>query len=184
MEGFRRWEYVAELTVGARVSGLGEISFGYFSCWAILLIAMKEHDFTEVVSLILKEDKRYDAAAYVYLRKALDYTIDQERKKQGKVLKRPRHVSGQELLLGIKDYSLDQFGPMTYTVLTSWGIKACEDFGEMVFNLIEYGVFSKNDQDSREDFKAIYTFEEVFKKPFEPTRKRLKRPTYRAIDTL
>lgn len=142
---------------------------------------MKEHDFTEVVSLILKEDGRFDAAAYIFLRKALDFTIDEERKKQGKVLKRPRHVSGQELLLGIKKYALEQYGPMTFTVLRAWGLRCCEDFGQIVFNLIEYGVFSKNDQDSMEDFKSIYTFEEAFEKPYEPAEKRLKRPMYRSL---
>ncbi len=147
---------------------------------------MKEHDFTEVVSLIVKEDPRYAKNGYLFLQKALNFTIDRERKRQGKVVTKTtkRHVSGQELLDGIREYALDQYGPMTYYILTSWGIKKCEDFGEMVFNLIEYGVFSKNDNDEREDFAATYTFKEAFEKPFKPKKRFLKRPTYRAIESL
>lgn len=147
---------------------------------------MKEHDFTEVVSLIVKEDPRYSKNAYLFLQKALNFTIDKERKRQGKVVTKvsKRHVSGQELLDGIREYALEQYGPMTHFILTSWGINRCEDFGEMVFNLIEYGVFSKNEQDSRDDFASIYSFEDAFLGPFRPKERRLKRPSYRSIETL
>ncbi|EDY82154.1 hypothetical protein VDG1235_1774 [Verrucomicrobiia bacterium DG1235] len=147
---------------------------------------MKEHDFTEVVSLIVKEDPRYAKNGYLFLQKALNFTIDKERKRQGKVVTKvsKRHVCGQELLDGIREYALDQYGPMAHYILTSWGITKCEDFGEMVFNLIEYGVFSKNENDSREDFSATYTFKDAFLKPFQPKEKKLKRPVYRAIESL
>jgi len=147
---------------------------------------MKEHDFNEVVGLIVKEDSRFAKDGYLFLQKALNFTIDRERKRQGKVVTkgRKRHVSGQELLDGVRQYALDQFGPMAYYMLTSWGICRCEDFGEMVFNLIEYGVFSKNESDSRDDFAATYSFEEAFQTPFKPTRHFLKRPNYRSIESL
>ena len=147
---------------------------------------MKEHDFSEVVELITKEDPRYAKEAYIFLQKALNYTIDKERKRQGKVVAKTsrRHVSGQELLDGIREYALEQYGPMAHFILTSWGLSRCEDFGEMVFNLIDYGVFSKNDEDSKEDFASIYTFEEAFIEPFKPKTRRLKRPSYRALESL
>lgn len=149
-------------------------------------MAMKEHDFNEVVSLIVKEDPRYAKESYLFLQKGLNFTIEKERKRQGKVVTKvsKRHVSGQELLEGIRDYALEQYGPMTHFILKSWGIDRCEDFGEMVFNLIEYGVFSKNDQDSKEDFASTYTFEEAFVKPFQPRKRTLKRPNYKVIESL
>jgi len=147
-------------------------------------IEMKEHDFNEVVSLILKEDDRYAKESYVFLKRALDFTMDQERKKQGLSVSKQRHVSGQELLTGMRDYATEQFGPLAFTVLTSWGLKRCEDIGEMVFNLIDYGVFSKNEDDTREDFSSIYDFGDAFVKPYQPKRRILKRPRYRAIESL
>ncbi len=146
---------------------------------------MKKQNFAEMVNLIVKEDDRYTKGAYTFLKEALDFTMDKERKRKGKVVtKRQRHVTGQELLEGVREYAMDQYGPMAFTVLTSWGLEKCEDFGEIVFNLIEYGVFSKNDDDTKEDFTAIYTFEEAFLKPFQPERKRLKRPRYKVIESL
>ena len=44
------------------------------------------------------------------------------------------------------------------------------DFGDIVFNLIEYNVFSKTENDRREDFADIYTFDDAFVKPFRPSR--------------
>ncbi len=146
---------------------------------------MKKQNFLEMVNLIVKEDDRYTREAYGFLKEALDFTMDKERKRMGKaVSKTQRHVTGQELLEGVREYALEQFGPMAYTVLTSWGLERCEDFGEMVFNLIEYGVFSKNEDDTKEDFAAIYDFEEAFLKPFQPDRRRLKRPRYKVIESL
>ena len=146
---------------------------------------MKKQNFLEMVNLIVKEDDRYTREAYGFLKEALDFTMDKERKRMGKaVSKTQRHVTGQELLEGVREYALEQFGPMAYTVLTSWGLERCEDFGEMVFNLIEYGVFSKNEDDTIEDFAAIYDFEEAFLKPFQPDRRRLKRPRYKVIESL
>ena len=83
---------------------------------------------------------------------------------EGKV----RHVSGQELLAGIRAYALDQYGPMTLTVLSEWGVRGCEDFGELVFNMVENNLLAKTKDDSRDDFKNGYTFEEAFRKPFLP----------------
>ena len=146
---------------------------------------MKKQNFLEMVNLIVKEDDRYTREAYGFLKEALDFTMDKERKRMGKaVSKTQRHVTGQELLEGVREYALEQFGPMAHTVLTSWGLERCEDFGEIVFNLIEYGVFSKNEDDTKEDFTAIYDFDEAFLKPFQPDRRRLKRPRYKVIESL
>jgi uncharacterized repeat protein (TIGR04138 family) len=79
-----------------------------------------------------------------------------------------RHVSGQELLGGIRDYALAQFGPMTQMVFEEWGIKRCEDFGEIVFNMVEIGLLGKTEKDSREDFANGYDFDDAFRKPFRP----------------
>ena len=75
-----------------------------------------------------------------------------------------------ELLEGVRQYALKEFGPLVITVFESWGIRACEDIGRMVFNLIDAGVFGKTEEDSMEDFKSVYDFQEAFVKPFAPTK--------------
>ena len=78
-----------------------------------------------------------------------------------------RHVSGKELAEGIRDYALQEFGPLALTVLRTWGIQRTEDFGELVFHLVEAGKLGKTEKDTRADFAHVYDFDEVFARPFE-----------------
>jgi uncharacterized repeat protein (TIGR04138 family) len=137
---------------------------------------MQDLDFNEVVELIHKEDPRYDRKAYTFIRHGLDQTVKELRKKDAERTQRSQHVSGSELLEGLRNYALDQYGPLAKTVLNSWGITRCSDFGDLVFNLIEYNVFSKTENDRREDFADIYSFEDAFVRPFLPSKKSRSRP--------
>lgn len=124
--------------------------------------------FDEELDKIIAKDSRYTREAYIFVREALDHTqkaITKPSRDEG-----PRHVSGQELLAGIRDFGLQQYGPMTLTVLNEWGIRCCEDFGEIVFNMVENALLAKTEKDSRDDFKGGYNFEEAFRKPFLPRR--------------
>ncbi|NBD37409.1 MAG: hypothetical protein GVY10_02440 [Verrucomicrobia bacterium] len=126
---------------------------------------MSANKFLEVVELIRKEDDRYASGAYVFVRQGLDSTLKGMRKREGGVM---RHITGSELCEGIREYALEQFGPMARTLLEEWGVHRTEDFGEIVFNLVEYGIFGKTEEDSRADFRHVYSFEEAFSKPFQP----------------
>ena len=138
---------------------------------------MQDLEFSEIVGLICKEDARFERHAYSFVRQALDHTVKELKRKSPERTGKSLHVSGAELLQGIRLYALDQFGPLTKTVLNKWGIRRCSDFGDIVFNLIEYNVFSKTESDRREDFADIYDFEEAFVKPFAPARSRRPRAT-------
>ena len=129
---------------------------------------MQSINFEEVVDKIVAHDSRYDREAYFFLREALGYT----QRTIGKASKGElRHVTGRELLNGVREYALTQFGPMTITVLEEWGVRSTEDFGEMVFNMVEHNLLAKQETDSRDDFKNGYDFSEAFKKPFLPSHK-------------
>jgi uncharacterized repeat protein (TIGR04138 family) len=143
---------------------------------------MQDLDFDEVVELICKEDPRYDRKAYTFLRQGLDHTVKELKRKEAAKAGKSQHVTGAELLDGLRSFALDQYGPLTKTVLNAWGIKRCGDFGEMVFNLIEYNVFSKTENDRKEDFIELYSFEEAFVKPFLPAnRPKFGPPTAEAL---
>lgn len=131
----------------------------------------QDPDLAEIISLICKEDPRFDRKAYDFVRAGLDQTVKDLRKKDAGRAERSRHVNGPELLEGLRLYALDQFGPLAKTVLNSWGLNRCTDFGEVVFNLIDYNVFSKTENDRREDFSDTYDFEDAFVKPFQPAKK-------------
>jgi uncharacterized repeat protein (TIGR04138 family) len=128
---------------------------------------MQKIGFAEALESVVGSDPRYQRDGYIFLRDALDFTTKQQKKIKGVSV---RHVTGPELLDGVRRYALKEFGPMVMTVFDSWGIHSCEDVGHMVFNLIGAGVFGKTEQDSIEDFKNVYDFEEAFVKPFAPAK--------------
>ena len=128
---------------------------------------MQAASFEEAIEQIAARDRRYHREAYFFLREALDHT----QKMIGKLPKKNevRHVSGQELLNGIREYALQQFGPMTLSVFEEWGVTCCLDFGEIVFNMVETKLLAKTENDSREDFRKGYDFHDAFRKPFLPS---------------
>ncbi len=130
---------------------------------------MHEVSFEETLDQIIARDPRYQRDAYFFVREALDYTQKNMAKGTRGTI---RHVSGQELLGGIRAFALEEFGPMTMTVFEEWGIRACRDFGEIVFNMVESGLLGKTEQDSRADFEGGYDFDDAFRKPFLPSHKR------------
>lgn len=126
---------------------------------------MQEVDFDLKLERILSRDRRYAREAYVFVREALDFTQKLiSRESQGAM----RHVTPQELLDGIRQYALQQFGPMAATVFEEWGIKNCGDFGEIVFNMIDGELLAKTENDTRDDFQNGYDFTIAFRKPFWP----------------
>ena len=132
-----------------------------------LFLFMQKIGFAEALDSIVASDPRYQRDAYVFLRDALDFTTKQQKKVKGATV---RHVTGPELLGGVRQYALKEFGPLVMTVFDNWGIHSCEDIGNMVFNLIGAGIFGKTEEDSIEDFKNVYDFEEAFVKPFAPAK--------------
>ncbi len=134
---------------------------------------MQEPNFDQVLERILARDARYQRDAYLFLREALDFTQKKVSKENKDTV---RHVTGQELLEGIREFALTQFGPMTVTVFEEWGVRRGEDFGEIVFNLVENGLLSKTEQDSRDDFKGVYNFDQAFRQPFLPKNRLITPP--------
>ena len=101
-----------------------------------------------------RRDGRYHERAYLFVLAALEYA-------QGRLPAR-RHLSGGELAWACRDFALDQFGLLASTVLAYWGVAATEDFGRIVFMLIDVGLLARQDSDRIEDFDQVYDFAEAF----------------------
>jgi uncharacterized repeat protein (TIGR04138 family) len=128
---------------------------------------MLKVNFPEAIERILRKDQRYEREAYFFLREALDYTV--------RLLNKPaqgprRHVTGKELLEGVREFALEEYGPMALRVLHTWGIASSEDIGNIVFNLVAQGVLGKTNEDRLEDFSGGYDFAQAFAGPFLPRR--------------
>lgn len=135
---------------------------------------MQPIDFEGELSKILEKDTRYHREAYVFLRQALDYC-------HKSILKSGRkpetlgenHVTVAQLLDGIRQFALEEYGPMAMTVLNSWGVESCSHFGDLVFNMVEFRLLSITEKDTREEFAKGYDFHEAFRAPFRPPSKML-----------
>ncbi len=119
-----------------------------------------DEDLIEEIETLAERDGRFHKDAYLFIYKALRYTV----KMLGKIsLPREQcHISGRELLGGISEYGLDQFGPLARSVFARWGVHETRDFGTMVFNLVDAQLMSKTKDDCIEDFVDIYDFSEEF----------------------
>jgi uncharacterized repeat protein (TIGR04138 family) len=137
---------------------------------------MKKLHFQEAVEMMVEANPSFSPHSYYFMREALDFTIKMlDKPTSGKA----RHVSGSELLEGIRKFAIEEYGPLAKRVLNTWGIHACEDFGRIVFIMVENGVLGKTDQDRIEDFTGGYTFDEAFVRPFQPSKPRLEPSTKR-----
>ncbi len=114
----------------------------------------------ERLKQVVARDGRYHVNAYRFVYEALDYTVKQLDKK--------RHISGRELLEGIKNLAIEQFGGLACMVLGIWGVSKTADFGNIVFNLVEADLMSRSEDDTREDFDGVYDFREVFRIDSKP----------------
>lgn len=122
---------------------------------------MTGHDGIEDrIQAVRRRDRRFARSAYYFVLDALDHTMvslgrDTETGEE-------RHVGGRELLSGIHELASQQFGPMGELVFARWGIRSPEDFGEIVFNLVDAGLLSRRAEDSRLDFVTDQDFDGYF----------------------
>lgn len=112
---------------------------------------------------IVRRDPRYALEAYEFVGDALEHTqrlLGRVPPKEG-AGERDVHVSGAQLLEGVRDLALREFGLMARTVFRAWGINHTADVGEIVFNLIDAKLMKKTAEDSLDDFRDVYDLDQV-----------------------
>ena len=112
----------------------------------------------ETLGQLQRRNPRYAVEAYLFVLGGLHRRLAQ--------LDRPRHISGAELAVSVRDLAIERFGLLARTVLEHWGVHSTEDIGEIVFLLVDHGVLTKEETDRREDFADVYSFEEVFESEY------------------
>ena len=110
----------------------------------------------------------YPVDAFLFLQRGLDFTVRRlhgdppEEQGHRKGQAESRHVSGQQLCYGLRDFAIQEYGLMARTVLKYWGIRNSLDFGRMVFALVEADLLQKTEQDRIEDFEDVFDFADAF----------------------
>lgn len=100
--------------------------------------------------------------AFVFVQEGLRHTVEALRESEPEMAEGGRHVSGHELCLGLRSFAIKEYGPLARTVLRSWGVRRTEDFGRIVFGLVEAGCLRKTEEDTIEDFQGVYEFDDAF----------------------
>ena len=109
---------------------------------------------------IAKKDGRYSPQAFKFVYAGLGHTVK-------KKANEPNHVSGETLCKELQKLAIERWGRLAMLVLNTWGVKTTQDFGEIVYLMIENKWMSAQPKDSIEDFNDIYNFETAFKKQFK-----------------
>ncbi len=107
-----------------------------------------------MLARIRRHGGRYDERAYLFVLASVEYL------QTG--LEARRHVNGAELAWACHGFALEQFGLMAASVLQHWGISRTEDFGRIVYTLVEVGLLVTQPGDRESDFASVYEFDDVF----------------------
>jgi uncharacterized repeat protein (TIGR04138 family) len=118
--------------------------------------------------VIWKEDGRFAFEAFQFLYDALDHAVRLAGKQEEQQTEK-RHVTGQELLEGMRVRALELFGPLAAHVWRSWGVENTKDWGRIVFLLIDHGLMNRQDSDSVEDFADVFDLDQAFVESYQPT---------------
>jgi uncharacterized repeat protein (TIGR04138 family) len=121
----------------------------------------------ELLHNLCHRDTRYPPEAYEFLFATLGFIQQQMKEKGLHSGAGPNHVTGQQFAEGCRDLALHEFGMMARTVFKLWNIHSTADFGEMVYNLIDIQLMSKQETDKKEDFHNVYDFEKAFSEGFK-----------------
>ncbi len=115
-------------------------------------------------SPLCQAGKRYPPQAFEFIRQGLSHAVSQV---HGQIdpaseLDESAHITGPQLCMGLRDYAIQRYGSLARMVLTTWGVQSTDDFGCLVFAMIDAGLLRKSDQDQIEHFHSVFDFAEAF----------------------
>jgi len=103
---------------------------------------------------LVERDSRFRIQAYVFVLAALEFVTRR--------LAREGHVSGRELLFGVRDLARGRFGLLAPVVFREWGLHGTVDFGRVVLNLVDAGLLSVRPEETLETFANVFDFDREF----------------------
>jgi uncharacterized repeat protein (TIGR04138 family) len=104
---------------------------------------------------VADSDPHYPREAFLFVRDGVNHAVRSH--PAGSL-----HVTVAELLDALRALAIEKYGPNAREQLRSWGVTRCQDFGQIVFTLIERGVFGKRPEDKIEYFEDGYDFTTAF----------------------
>ena len=117
----------------------------------------QEVDWNEILSSV-----PYPIEAFAFVREGLNYAVEGVHDDPESLSEDERHISGQQLCMGLRDMAISKYGLLAPVVFQHWQIRRTCDFGRIVFAMIDAGLMTKTSADTMEDFQAVYDFDEAF----------------------
>jgi uncharacterized repeat protein (TIGR04138 family) len=111
-----------------------------------------------IMDQIRLRERRFHEHAYLFVLSALEFS-------QARLTER-RHITGRELAIACRDLALDRFGVLARLVLNYWGVHTTADLGDIVFTLVELNLLISQPTDTRDDFLAVFDFDEAFEQNY------------------
>ena len=111
-----------------------------------------------IMDQIRLRERRFHERAYLFVLAALEYC-------QTNLTER-RHITGRELAQACRDLALERYGVMARLVLEHWGVRETIDIGDIVFALVDTGLLISQPHDSRDDFTAVFDFDQAFEREY------------------
>lgn len=117
-------------------------------------------DLRELLRKLAREDARYTVDAFEFLFASLEPAVKLAGRQNAEGA--DRHISGQQLVEGLRSEARRLFGPLAAHVWRTWGIRSTLDWGHIVFLLVGQGLLNRRDSDSIDDFRDGFDFDEYF----------------------
>ncbi len=118
----------------------------------------------EQIEEIARRDRRYPPDAYVLVFEGLECALAR--------MSTRRHVTPSELVEGVREAALSQWGLLARAVLESWNIRETGAVGDLVFNLIRRGLLEAGEDDTPVQFQGVFTFDDGFETAFRESLQR------------
>ena len=113
-------------------------------------------------------DRKFHPNAYCFVFEALQFTQEKlARPMPREPEDETSHISGRELLDGIRELALAKYGMLARAVFCNWGVHSTEDFGRIVFELVARGEMRKTDRDQLSDFRGVFDFQEALAQNYQ-----------------
>ena len=122
----------------------------------------------EIIRGIVRKDSRFARECYLFVQDALSVAEHNRSPRPGEpAAEEGRHVTGRDLLKAIQEIARDRFGLLAPVVFRQWGIHATEDFGRVVFNMVDAELMRKQETDTIDDFKDGFDIETAFEEDLD-----------------
>lgn len=139
-------------------------------CYILLMPSGTTTDYEQRIRQAVEQVGLFPIEAFEFVQEGLAWTANRIHGNPPEGVAhsgRDRHITGQQLCEGLRDLAIERWGYLARTVLRNWGILRTEDFGRIVYALIDAGILARTEEDSLDDFTDVFDFAAAFEREYK-----------------